>query len=184
MVGKTLALTSGGLEVKPPSKIKKIYVDSKVYNTIRSVVESSTKSMYHWNEPVESFMPGGGIKFVKYRFGEKKWEIEIQQSTLEREGMELYIDYIIVFDGERNEVATVAIRHQFAPNEDEESKKNYIIRIKDVVVTADSLHELELYVIEPSCPSCVPYAEPVVVADLVNKLILFLKKAILSRFSY
>jgi len=188
VVGQTPDQTSGGLEVKPPSKIKKIYVDKKSYNVIRSVVESSTKTTYHWNKAVESFMPGGGIKFVKYRFETKVWEVVIQQSTLEREGMELYIDYIVIFDGERNEVVTCAIRHQFAP--DEEEKKNYIIRIcgscDDIVITANSLHELEYYVIEPSCPSCVPvpYAEPISLADLVNRLIYFYKKAILSRFSY
>jgi len=196
VVGQTPDQTSGGLEVKPPDwrevdwrevkgKIKKIYVDSKDYNIIRSVVESSTKPMYHWNKAVESFTPTHGIKFVKYRFETKVWEVVISNITYEREGMGLYIDYIVIFDGERHEVVTCAIRHQFAP--DEEEKKNYIIRIcgscDDIVITANSLHELEYYVIEPSCPSCVPYAEPVVVADLVNKLILFLKKAILSRFS-
>jgi hypothetical protein len=184
-VGQTPDQTSEGLEVKP---LKKIYVDTKDYNTIRSVVESSTKPMYHWNEPIEISTPLSGVKFVKYRFNEKMWEVVISNITYEREGMELYIDYVIVFDGERNEVATVAIRHQFALNEDEESKKNYIIRIcgscDDVVITADSIHELEYYVIEPSCPSCVPYMVPISLADLVNKLILFYKKAILSRFSY
>jgi hypothetical protein len=172
---------SEGLEVKP---LKKIYVDTRDYNIIRSVVESSTKPMYHWNEPVEALVPGDGIKFVKYKFRTKMWEVVIQQTTLERENQELFIDYIVVFDGERNEVVTCAIRHQFAP--DEEEKKNYIIRIcgscDDIVITANSLHELEYYVIEPSC--CVPYAEPISLADLVNKLIYFYKKAILSRFSY
>jgi hypothetical protein len=180
-VSQTPGSAPEGSEVRP---LKKVFVDTKDYNVIRSVVESSTKPMYHWNEPVEALVPGNGIKFVKYRFNEKKWEVVIQQTTLEREGMELYIDYVIIFDGERNEVATVAIRHQFALNEDEESKKNYIIRIKDVVVTADSLHELEYYVIEPYCYRCVPYAEPISLADLVNKLMFYYKKAILSRFSY
>jgi bacterioferritin (cytochrome b1) len=173
--------TSEGLEVKPLKKIKKIYVDTKDYNVIRSVVESSTRPTYHWNEPVESITPLSGVKFVKYRFQEKVWEIVITDITYEYEGMELYIDYIVIFDKDRNEVATVAIRHKFAPDEDEEVKKNYIIRIgDDVIITADSLHELEYYVIEPRCLSCVLYPESISLADLINKLIFYYKKAILS----
>jgi hypothetical protein len=178
-VGQTPGSASGGLEVKPLKKIKKIYVDTKDYNIIRSVVESSTRPTYHWNEPVDT--PLSGVKFVKYRFQEKVWEIIITSTIYEYEGMELYIDYVIVFDKDRNEVATVAIRHKFAPNEDEEVKKNYIIRINDTMITADALHELEYYVIEPSCPSCVPYAEPISLADLINKLIFYYKKAIIFR---
>jgi hypothetical protein len=174
VVGQTPSSASEGLEVKP---LKKVFVDKLVYNIIRSVVESSTRN-YHWNEPVKSFIPPG-IKFVKYRFQEKVWEIVITNITYEYEGMELYIDYIVIFDKDRNEVVTCAIRHQFAPDE---SKKNYIIRIGDDIITAD-LHELEYYVIEPRCPSCVLYPEPISLADLVNKLIFYYKKAILSRFS-
>jgi hypothetical protein len=45
-------------------EIKVIKVSKKVYNIIRSIIESSMKKDYHWNIPIYTL---SGVKFTKYK---------------------------------------------------------------------------------------------------------------------
>jgi len=161
-------------------QIKEIEVPKRVYTVVKSVVDSSTKPDYHWNEPIVG--ANGSVRFVKYKALDngvevKAWEIDITPVKIQKEGVELAADLVSVYDGADNLVAELLIRKQFLPSEQGlDGHKRYVIRIKDFELAVKSLHELEYYVIRPS--EYVPYVKPIGLADFINKLIFYYRKAI------
>jgi hypothetical protein len=163
-----------------PSQIKSIEVPKRVYNVIRSIVDSSTNQTYEWNKPI--VLDNGKVKFVKYKvlpnnIEVKAWEIVVQPMVIQKEGAELNAILISVWDGCDRLVADLIIRNEFTAYE---PKKTYTLTITgysdNVEVNADSIHELEYYIVKPS--EEVPYSSPVSIATFVNKLMFYLNKAI------
>ena len=161
------------------SNVKIIEVNKRIYNVIRSIVDSSTKPIYDWNKPVA--VDEKIVKFVKYKvlpngIEVKAWEVVIQPMIIDRENVKLTGAVIKVFDGVGNEVADLTIRDEFTVSElDIKEPNRYAIAINDIIIGARSIHEYEYYFIKPS--SDVPYAKPVSLATFVSKLMFFFAKA-------
>jgi len=161
------------------SQIKEIEVNKRVYNVVRSIVDSSIKPKYEWNKPIG--VSENVVKFTKYKLlpnnvEVKAWEITIEPIVIQREGLKLTGTVIKVFDGVGNEVADLTIRDEFTVEELDTSGANrYSIAIGDYIIGAKSIHEYEYYFIKPS--SDVPYAKPVSLATFVSKLMFFFAKA-------
>jgi hypothetical protein len=176
-VGQTPGSAPEGSEVRPLV----VKVNRRTYNIIRSIIDSSTNPKYPWNNPVSV---GSVVKFVKYKIllganvEVKAWEVIIKPLTIQKEGYELDAISISVLDGQ-GEVAELIVRNQFVP--DEEEKYKYELVIEDTKLNANSIMEFETVSIEPD--TYIPWAGSVSLADFVNKLMFFYKKAILSRFS-
>jgi hypothetical protein len=155
-------------------------VPNRVYNVVRSIVDSSTKPIYEWNKPIA--VNEKTVKFVKYKVlpnnvEVKVWEIIIMPMNIQREGLTLTGTVIKVFDGLGNEVADLTIRDEFTVTEfDVKEPNRYAIAIGDYIIGAKSIHEYEYYVIKPS--SDVPYAEPISLAAFINKLMFYYNKAL------
>jgi hypothetical protein len=163
------------IQTQIKSNLKIVEVSKRIYNVIRSIVDSSTKPSYEWNKPI--FLSDNKIKFVKYKvlpngLEVKVWEITVEPLKIQKEGAELNATTINVYDGLGNKVVEVMIRNEFTVSE---LFNHYIVRIENSEVTAKSLHELEYYVIKPS--SDIQYAKPVSLADFVNKLMFYYYKA-------
>jgi len=158
------------------SQINRIEVNKRVYSVLRSVVESSTKPIYEWNKPIA--IGNGRVKFVKYKVlpnnvEVKAWEVIVEPIVIEREGLRLTGVVIKVYDGVGNEVADLTIRDEFTITEiDVKEPNKYSIAIDNTIIGAKSIHEYEYYVIEPRSP--VPYALPISLAAVVNKLMFYL----------
>jgi len=162
------------------SKIQVIVVPKRVYNVVKSVVDSSTNQVYEWNKPI--VVNEKTVKFVKYKVLQnnvevKAWEIVIEPMVIQREETELNATLISVRDGTGRLVADLIIRSEFTSYE---PRKSYTLTITskpdNIEIDAKSIHEFEYYVIEPS--SDVPYAKPVSLAAFVNKLMFFYSKAL------
>ena len=154
------------------SNVKIIEVPKRVYNIIRSIVESSTKPDYHWNKPIR--FDNDKVKFVKYKLlpnglEVKVWEVAIQPMIIQKENSELDADLIAVNGG----LVRMVVRHEFLAYED---KKVYILKISSVEIDAKSLHEFEYYIVKPS--EEIPYARSVSLADFVNKLMFYYYRAL------
>jgi hypothetical protein len=168
---------SNPIQIQIQSKI--IEVKRRVYNVIRSIVDSSTKPIYEWNKPIIS--ENNVVKFVKYKVlpigvEVKAWEIVIMPMNIQRENLVLTGTVIKVFDGLGNEVADITIRDEFAITElDVKEPNRYAIAINDVILGAKSIHEYEYYFVSPSDP--VPYAKPISLAMFINKLMFYYNKA-------
>jgi hypothetical protein len=162
------------------NQIKEIMVPKRVYNVIRSIVDSSTKQTYEWNKPIVVDMKT--VKFVKYKTLQnsievKAWEVVVMPMNIQRENLTLTGTVIKVFDGLGNEVADLTIRDEFTITEfDVKEPNRYSIVINDVIVGAKSIHEYEYYLVSPSDP--VPYAKPISLAAFVNKLVFYYSKAL------
>jgi hypothetical protein len=161
------------------SEIKVIEVSKRIYNVVRSIVESSTKPIYEWNKPIK--VSDNVVKFVKYKtlpnnVEVKAWEIVIQPIAIQRENLVLTGTVIKVLDGLGNEIADLTVRDEFTITEiDIKEPNRYSIAIGDSIIGAKSIHEFEYYFVSPSDP--VPYAKPISLASLINKLMFFLAKA-------
>jgi len=162
------------------SNLKVIEVSKRVYNVIRSIVDSSTKPDYEWNKPI--ILNGNKVKFVKYKtlpgsVEVKVWEITIEPLIVQKEESELNAVLINVRDGYNRLVADLVIRNEFTAYE---PKKTYTLTISmkpdNVEIDADSVHEFEFYAIKPSEET--PYARPISLASFVNKLMFFYCKAL------
>ena len=166
-------------QIQVNSKIQVIEVPKRVYNVIRSIVDSSTKPSYEWNKPIA--VDEKTVKFVKYKVlpsnvEVKAWEIMIQPMNIQREGLTLTGAVIKVFDGLGNEVADLTIRDEFTISELDINEPNrYSIAINDFILGAKSIHEYEYYFVSPSDP--VPYAKPISLAMFINKLMFYYNKA-------
>jgi hypothetical protein len=158
-----------------PNQINNIVISKKIYNVIRSIVDSSTKPSYEWNKPI--VLEKCKVKFVKYKvlpnnIEVKAWEITIQPLAIQREGAELMANLVTVFDGLGNKVAELIIRNMFTTSEQNIS---YILRLGNERIEFSSVHEFEYYLVSPSEP--VPYARPVSLASFINKLMFYYYKA-------
>jgi hypothetical protein len=162
------------------NKLKTIEVSKRVYNVVRSVVDSSTKPVYHWNKPI--VIANNVVKFVKYKtlpngLEVKTWAIVIMAKGIQKGGAELEATSIRVNDGFGNKIAELVIRETFLPSEqDLDGFKPYILHVESNRVIAKSIHEYEYYVIKPR--DDVPYAEPISLAAFVNKLMFYFAKAV------
>jgi hypothetical protein len=157
------------------SQVKVIEVPRRVYSVVRSVVESSTKPVYEWNKPIK--VSENIVKFVKYKtlpngLEVKAWEITVEPLVIQREGAELCATIVSVRDGCNRLVADLVIRMEFTAYE---PGGTYTLIINNIEVKADSIHEYEYYFISPS--DDVPYARPISLASLINKLMFFYNKA-------
>jgi hypothetical protein len=164
---------------KIPSQLNKIEVPKRVYNVIRSIVDSSTKQTYEWNKPIVVDMKT--VKFVKYKVLQnnvevKAWEIVIEPMIIQKEETELNATLISVWDGCNRLVADLIIRSEFTSYE---PRKPYTMTITskpdNIEINAGSIHEFERYFVSPSDP--VSYAKPISLAAFVSKLMLFLARA-------
>ena len=157
------------------TQIKVIEVPRKVYNIIRSIVESSTKQIYEWNKPI--IVDEKTVKFVKYKrlpnnVEVKAWEIIITSVNIQRENVMLSGTVVKVCDGLGNEIADLTIRDEFTITElDVREPNRYAIAISDSIIGAKSIHDYEYYVIKPI--DTVPYAKPVSLSAFVNKLMFY-----------
>ncbi|MCC6056886.1 MAG: hypothetical protein LM583_09445, partial [Desulfurococcaceae archaeon] len=160
--------------------VKEIEVNKRVYNVVRSIVESSTSPRYVWNKPI--MVSENMVKFVKYKvlpngLEVKAWAITIQPLIIQKEGAELDADLIAVYDGLGNTVAKLIIRHNFLAYED---YKVYALKIMskpdNIEIDAKSIHEFEFYAVKPSEET--PYARPISLAALINKLMFYYSKAL------
>ena len=157
------------------TQIKVIEVPRKVYNIIRSIVESSTKQIYEWNKPI--IVDEKTVKFVKYKrlpnnVEVKAWEIIITSVNIQRENVMLSGTVVKVYDGLGNEIADLTIRNEFTITElDVREPNRYAIAISDSIIGAKSIHDYEYYVIKPI--DTVPYAKPVSLSAFVNKLMFY-----------
>jgi len=160
-------------------KLKTIEVSKRVYNVVRSIVESSTKPTYEWNKPIR--VSDNVVKFVKYKVlpnnvEVKAWEIVIQPLVIQKEGLKLTGTIVIVYDGLNNEVADLTIRDEFTLSElDVKEPNRFAIAVGDYIIGAKSIHEYEYYFVSPSDP--VPYTKPISLAAFVNKLTFYYAKA-------
>ena len=168
------------IQIQTQSQLKVIEVSKRVYNVIRSIVESSNKPIYDWNKPIA--VDEKTVKFVKYKLlpnnvEVKAWEIIIMPINIQREDLVLTGTVIKVYDGLGNKVADLTIRDEFAVTElDVKEPNRYSIAISDSIIGAKSIHEYEYYVIKPS--SDVPYARPISLAAFINKLMFYFNKAL------
>jgi hypothetical protein len=162
------------------SNVKIIEVSKKAYSVIRSIVDSSTKPSYEWNKPI--VLENGKVKFVKYKvlpngLEVKAWVITVEPMKIQKEGAELDAVRIAVYDGFGSKVAELRVRETFLPSEqDLDGFKPYVLKIAGHEIIAKSIHELEYYVMVPDCD--VPFAEPIPLAALANKLMFYLYKAL------
>jgi hypothetical protein len=155
-------------------------VPKRVYNVVKSVVDSSTNQVYEWNKPI--VVNDKTVKFVKYKVlpnnvEVKAWEIVIEHMVIQREETELNATLISVRDGTGRLVADLIIRSEFTSYE---PRKSYTLTITgkpdNIEIDADSIHGFEYYFVSPSGP--VPYAKPVSLAAFVNKLMFYYSKAL------
>ena len=158
------------------SQIKEIEVNKRVYSVVRSIVESSTSPKYEWNKPI--MVSENMVKFVKYKvlpngLEVKAWAITIQPLIIQKEGAELDADLIAVYDGLGNCIARLTIRHNFLAYED---YKVYILKIGNIEIAAKSIHEFEFYAVKTS--EDIPFARPISLASLVNKLMFYYNMAL------
>jgi hypothetical protein len=157
-------------------QIQVIAVPKRVYNVVKSIVDSSTKPIYEWNKPI--FVNEKTAKFVKYKvlpnnIEVKAWEIVVQPMVIIREGAELDADLITVYDGLGNCIARLTIRRNFMVHED---YKVYVLKIGNIEIAAKSMHEFEFYAVKPS--EDIPFARPISLAAFVNKLMFYFGKAL------
>jgi hypothetical protein len=136
--------------------VRTLSVPRRVYNTIRSVVESSMKKCYYWNVPIVD--PTGRVRFAKYRVGDdgletKAWEVVVG----ENEGIEVLVE---------NQVAELDIRRGH-PDE-----PTYTLKLANTVrLEADSIYDFEFYAVV----SDAPFAYPIILADFIEKLLFFVR---------
>jgi hypothetical protein len=142
---------------------KVINISKKVYNTIRSIVESSLKKDYHWNMPVCT--PSGYIKFVKYKNTKtRQWEINVVTLT-SPEGRKIGTA-IRVFKGIK--VIDFVIRELCF-----EGETSYTLTIYDSEVhkfDVDTFFDLEAIYINAD----VPFSYFICLADLAERLLFYL----------
>jgi hypothetical protein len=161
-------------------QIQEIKVSKRVYNVVRSIVDSSTKPIYEWNKPIR--VSDNVVKFVKYKLLSnglevKAWSIVVHPLTIQKEGAELEAISINVYDGFGNKVSELRIRETFLPSEqDLDGFKPYVLKIASHEIIAKSLHEFEYYEIVPITD--VPFAEPIPLSSFVNKLMFYFNKAL------
>ena len=166
-------------QIQSESNVKIIEVNKRIYNVIRSIVDSSTKSSYEWNKPI--VLENCKVKFVKYKvlpngLEVKAWEVIIEPMKIQKEGAELNATTINVYDGLGNTIAKLVIRSEFTVAEqDLGGFKHYVLKLEDYEISARSIHEYEYYFVSPSEP--VPYARPVSLASFMNKLMFYYHKA-------
>jgi hypothetical protein len=162
------------------SQIQVIAVPKRVYNVVKSIVDSSTKQTYEWNKPIVVDMKT--VKFVKYKTLQnsievKAWEIVVQPMVIQKEETELNATLISVRDGTGMLVADLVIRTEFTAYE---PRKSYTLTITskpdNIEIDADSAHEFEFYAVKPSEET--PYARPISLAALINKLMFYYSKAL------
>ena len=143
---------------------KVIEVSKKVYNVVRSVINSSLKKDYHWNIPI---LTPEGIKFTKYRDTRtKQWEINVV--TLTSDGRKIGTA-ISVFKGIR--VIDLIIRELCF-----EGETSYTLEIYDSEVhkfDVDTVFDLEAIYITAN----VPFSYPICLADLAERLVFYLRLA-------
>jgi hypothetical protein len=168
------------VQIQSKSQVKTVEVPKRIYNVIKSIVDSSTKPDYDWNKPI--VVSENVVKFVKYKTLQngvevKAWEIVVQPMVVQREGAELAANLITVYDGLGNMVAELIVRNEFTITEqDIEGFSRYIIRVGKEKIAAKSLHEFEYYVIMSR--EEIPYARPISLAAFINKLMFYFNKAI------
>ena len=140
---------------------KVIKVSKKVYNIIRSIVESSTKRDYHWNIPI--CMPSG-IKFVKYKDAKtKQWEINVV--PLMSDGKKIGTAIRIIKVGR---IADLVIRELCF-----EGETSYTLMLDYEIFNVDTLFDFEaIYIIAD-----VPFSHYICLADLTEKLLFYLRLA-------
>ena len=121
-------------------------------------------------------MIGQVIKFTKYRGDTRFWQIKILSMTIRKGDVECPAISIIVEDGFGQRVAELIVSEYELNN-----SKHYILRLGDTEIEASSIYEFEHYTIVPDVN--VPYAKPISVGDVVNKLMFYKQRAWSSRSS-
>ena len=126
-----------------------------MYRIVRSIVESSTRQEYMHNQPIR--VNESTIKFVKYRGPKRLWTITIQKFLSEEEkGWMVYVEGVPV---------TLTIY------EGSGRCTGFELNVGGRMFT--DVYELEaIYVTADT-----PYAKPICLADLLQRLIVFVDTA-------
>jgi hypothetical protein len=140
-----------------------IKVSKETYNIIRSIVDSSTKTSYEFNKPIDL---NGATKFTKYRGDTRFWQIKILPTIIRKGDAEFPAVTIVVEDGFGRRVAEL-ITSEYKLSDD----KYYVLRVDGIEISAELIYEFEYYVITPDAD--VPYAKPISAGDFVNKLMFY-----------
>jgi hypothetical protein len=145
---------------------KVVEVSRKLYNTARSIINSSSKRDYHWNIPICTPL---GIKFVKYRDTRtRQWEINIVTLTSpEPEGRKIGTA-VRVFRGVK--LIDFVIRELCFEGETSYTLMLYSNSNNEIMFNVDTLFDLETIYIKAN----VPFGYPICIADLVEKLLFYL----------
>jgi hypothetical protein len=146
-------------------EVKVIEVSKKVYNTIRSIVESSHKKDYHWNIPI---CAPRYVKFVKYKNTRtKQWEINVV-TLISPEGRKIGTA-IRVIAGVK--VVDFVIRELCSENETSYTLMLYDHKVHEFHV--DTIFDLEPIYINAD----VPFSYHICLSDLVEKLLFYFRIA-------
>jgi hypothetical protein len=146
-------------------EVKVIEVSPKIYNVVRSIVESSLKKDYHWNIPI--YAPSG-VKFVKYRDTKtRQWEINVVTLTSPEDRK--IGTAIRVFKGVR--VVDFVIRELCFEGETSYTLILYDNKVHEFHV--DTLFDLEAIYIKAN----VSFGYSICLADFVEKLMFYLNLA-------
>jgi hypothetical protein len=142
---------------------KVIEVSRKLYNTARSIVNSSLKRDYHWNIPICTL---GYIKFVKYKNTRiKQWEINIVPQ-FGPEGRKIGTAIRVFKDGRR--IMDFVIREELC-----EGETSYTLMLhsnSEIIFNVDTLFDLETIYINAD----VPFSYPICLSDVIEKLLFYL----------
>jgi len=141
--------------------IQTLKVPKKVYNIIRSMVESSTKPEYMHNQPIN--INENTVKFVKYRGLRRVWTILVQKFSNE-EG-----------EGYRAEVLEAPITLTIYKVKVQQNERGIPIACENMVVLEVDGHRFtDIYELEATyAVADVPYAKPICLGDLVQRLLIF-----------
>jgi len=147
------------IQTQISNTIKSIKVPRKVYNIVRSITESSTRPEYLHNQPIK--INENTVKFVKYRDLRRYWTIVIQKLESETE------------KGYRVEVLEVPVTLTTYTTKIEKSEYGIPYCVTNVIeLVIDNHRFTSVYELESTyIVADVPYATPICLADLYNRLL-------------
>jgi len=135
----------------------------RVYNIIRSIIESSTKAEYLHNQPIK--VSENVVKFVKYRNVRRIWTVVVEKFSSE-EG-----------EGYRVEVLEAPVTLTVYKVKVQQNERGIPIACENVVeLEVDGHRFANVYELEATyITSNAPYSKPICLADLVQRLLHLLR---------
>jgi len=136
-------------------------IPKKVYNIVRSIVESSTKPEYMHNQPIK--VSENIVKFVKYRNVRRMWTVVVEKFSSE-EG-----------EGYRAEVLEAPITLTIYKVKVQQNEYGIPVACTNNFELEVNGHRFtDVYELEATyVTSDAPYSKPICLADLTQRLLLF-----------